>query len=722
MEDCTKNITLTQSPEWGRGNTQSIDFIVTEDCNLRCKYCYICHKKADKVMNFITAKKFIDYIFSDNFTREPGVILDFIGGEPFLETELIDKVVDYFKIKAYMCNSSWWWNYRISLTTNGINYSSPKVQRFISKNKEKLSITITIDGTKEKHDMQRVFSNGSGSYDIIAKSIPLYLSQFTGTTKVTFAHDDLPLLKESVIHLWELGINDISANVVFEDVWEDGDDAIFEDQLKSLADYIIENETYHNNFVSLFDEYIGKPLTEEHTKRPVCGAGRMIALGPSGNIYPCLRYKDYSLESDKKEIVIGHVDTGIDFNKVLRFRVSTYPMQCDDECLNCEIALGCMFCQGQSYDSADTPTNFQRSKFICKMHKARVRANNYYFNRLYNEKEIERTDYGNEYKKMYFITSSDFTTFCEVNNETTAHSVKMRRDTLENSLKYCGQNFFTPVFLHSNSELDYSLFSGFNEYRITHIVSAKFYETTKQIKNCIYAFNADTYDIEFSHLDYCILNVSWSEIESLSKYLLQLFENCDRINLNLLGIPSDNDLLKYDHEQQIVSEYLRQAWQSEGAAKEFNKLTDVLFVGKQSTCRAGVTDFTIAPDGNFYVCPQDYLDRVNAIGNLRSGNILVKNQHLYTLKYAALCKECPSKQCVRCQAVNKEGSGEVNIPPFYKCKTAIQEYKQSVRFKEQVQSLYPQLPLRNITDFEYDSPYEAYEQKMQSSLGFHIAN
>lgn len=48
--------------EWGYGNAQSITFIVTEDCNLRCKYCYITHKSSNRKMSYDVAKKFIDYI------------------------------------------------------------------------------------------------------------------------------------------------------------------------------------------------------------------------------------------------------------------------------------------------------------------------------------------------------------------------------------------------------------------------------------------------------------------------------------------------------------------------------------------------------------------------------------------------------------------------------------------------------------------------------------
>ena len=55
--------------EWGNGNAQTIDFIVTEDCNLRCKYCYICHKKANHVMEFEIAKNLLIIFFREGFNK-----------------------------------------------------------------------------------------------------------------------------------------------------------------------------------------------------------------------------------------------------------------------------------------------------------------------------------------------------------------------------------------------------------------------------------------------------------------------------------------------------------------------------------------------------------------------------------------------------------------------------------------------------------------------------
>ena len=118
---------------WKSGIAQTVTFIVTEDCNLRCKYCYITHKAPNKKMNFETAKKFIDYLISSNINRSEYLIIEFLGGEPFIEAELIDKISDYFKLASYEADNEWYWKYKISICTNGVNYSYNIVHHFIKK-------------------------------------------------------------------------------------------------------------------------------------------------------------------------------------------------------------------------------------------------------------------------------------------------------------------------------------------------------------------------------------------------------------------------------------------------------------------------------------------------------------------------------------------------------------------------------------------------------------
>ena len=119
---------------WQEGLSKNITFIVTKDCQLACKYCYLVGKNAKERMSWDIAKKAIDYILSrESEFPEESVIWDFIGGEPFLEIDLIDKICDYLKIEMYRLNHHWFNSYRFSFSTNGINYHTEKVQRFIKK-------------------------------------------------------------------------------------------------------------------------------------------------------------------------------------------------------------------------------------------------------------------------------------------------------------------------------------------------------------------------------------------------------------------------------------------------------------------------------------------------------------------------------------------------------------------------------------------------------------
>ena len=380
---------------WKGGMAKNITFIVTKDCQLACKYCYLVGKNSKERMTFEVAKQAIDYILSheDDF-QEESVVWDFIGGEPFIEIDLIDQICDYLKMEMFRRNHHWFNSYRFSFSTNGLNYHTDKVQNFIKKNLQHLSIGITIDGTKQKHDLNRIYKNTNngeerGSYDDVVRNIPLWLEQFPHAgTKVTISSADLPYIKESVLHLFSLGIHEVNINCVFEDVWNEGDDKLFEDQLIMLADEMIDKELYQDNVCSFFSEMIGKPLNPKLENQNWCGAGMMLSIDAAGNFYPCTRFAAYSLRS-KKPIIIGNVHSGINHNLLRPFLTLDRMTQSPQKCKDCEVASGCAWCQGENYDAAKSNTIYERSTAICLMHKARVRANNYYWNKLYRKLELE---------------------------------------------------------------------------------------------------------------------------------------------------------------------------------------------------------------------------------------------------------------------------------------------------------------------------------------------
>ena len=383
---------MIQRVKWADGYAKTITFIVTKDCQLVCKYCYLVGKNSKERMSWDVAKKAVDYILeneTDEIFRYKSVIFDFIGGEPFLEIDLIDRICDYIKLKLYTTNHHWFDSYRLSFTTNGINYTTEKVQSFIRKNIQHLSIGITIDGTKAKHDLNRIYKGGKGSYDDVVRNISLWQEQFPNApTKVTISSADIPFVCESVLHLYSLGIHSVNINCVYEDVWNENDEKCFEEQLMQLADAIIDGGYYNDFACSLFSEQIGKPMDPKLNNQNWCGAGKMLAVDAAGNFYPCTRFAAYSLRS-KKPIIIGNVRDGIDKNKLRPFLTLDRTTQSPKECVDCEVASGCAWCQGENYDAADTNTIYQRATAICKMHKARVRANNYYWNKLYRKLELE---------------------------------------------------------------------------------------------------------------------------------------------------------------------------------------------------------------------------------------------------------------------------------------------------------------------------------------------
>jgi len=84
----------------------------------------------------------------------------------------------------------------------------------------------------------------------------------------------------------------------------------------------------------------------------------MLAVDAEGNFYPCTRFAQYSLRN-KKAWIIGNIHEGIDKNKIRPFLTLDRCTQSSQECIDCEVAEGCAWCQGENYDAADTPTVHQ---------------------------------------------------------------------------------------------------------------------------------------------------------------------------------------------------------------------------------------------------------------------------------------------------------------------------------------------------------------------------
>lgn len=372
--------------------TRNITFQITDDCNLCCSYCYQ-HNKGHHKMPFEVAKKLIDgiltndksinsYVKSENAI---GIVLEFIGGEPFLEVDLIDKIIDYFIEKCIILHHPWIDRFRVSICSNGVLYFTPKVQEFIKKHQTHLSFTISIDGNKTLHDACRVFPDGTGSYDLAIKAAKHYRKYYDAilSSKMTLSPDNINFVFPALVNLWENDYNFIYCNCIYEKGWTIEHAKILYYELKKVADYLLNNHLERIKGTSILNLDLSQQ--KNISDKNFCGGdGNMLAVDYKGDLYPCLRYMESSIGQNQSPYIIGNVNDGIGYNQQTKDMIAgldvTYQSQSPQKCLDCPVSSECGWCSALNYQEFGTIN--KRTTYTCLMHKARVLANYYYQNKM----------------------------------------------------------------------------------------------------------------------------------------------------------------------------------------------------------------------------------------------------------------------------------------------------------------------------------------------------
>ncbi len=135
---------------------------IAHDCNLRCKYCF-----ADEgeyhgrraLMSFEVGKAALDFLVANSGNRR-NLEVDFFGGEPLMNWEVVKKIVEYGRSIEKEHNK----NFRFTITTNG-TLLTDEILEYV--NKEMGNIVLSIDGRKEVNDAMRPRKGGQGCYDDI---------------------------------------------------------------------------------------------------------------------------------------------------------------------------------------------------------------------------------------------------------------------------------------------------------------------------------------------------------------------------------------------------------------------------------------------------------------------------------------------------------------------------------------------------------------------------
>lgn len=282
-----------------------VSLVLTHDCNLACTYCYT-GEKFRRAMDWETAARGVDLAFEG----DGPVDLGFFGGEPFMAYEMLVRVARAARERAEREGR----RLRIAVTTNGTLLTEARARELAALGVE---VTLSLDGTREAHDATRPQKGGRSSFDDVVaaaehlKGAGLPLEVIAVVAPANVAH-----LGASARFLVDLGARNVILNPCFEQHWTDDDLARWEQGMRDAAEvYADAMRAGRPVAMPTFDNKLLAAAKGGLASCDMCSAGeRELAVAPSGNLYPCARMVG---EDRDHALVIGHLDTGVDYARVL---------------------------------------------------------------------------------------------------------------------------------------------------------------------------------------------------------------------------------------------------------------------------------------------------------------------------------------------------------------------------------------------------------------------
>ena len=353
---------------------------IAHDCNLACQYCFAeegeYHGRR-ALMSFEVGKKALDFLVANSGSRR-NLEVDFFGGEPLMNWEVVKQLVEYGRSIEEANNKK----FRFTLTTNGVLLND-EILDFV--NKEMGNIVLSTDGRKEVHDRMRPFRNGKGSYDLIMpkfKKAAESRNQTNYYVRGTFTHYNLDFSKD-VLSLADEGFKQISVEPVVaspEDAYAlrtEDLPQIFEEYDKLAVEMIKrEKEGRGFNFFHFMIDLTGGPCV--YKRLSGCGSGtEYLAVTPWGDLYPCHQFVG------NEDFLLGNVDDGI-----VKKNICEEFKQCNvyskPKCNDCFAKLFCSGgCAANSYnfhgninDSYEVGCEMERKRVECAIMIKAALANN----------------------------------------------------------------------------------------------------------------------------------------------------------------------------------------------------------------------------------------------------------------------------------------------------------------------------------------------------------
>ena len=305
---------------------KSVTLFVSQDCNLRCRYCLTLHDGniVKKKMSKETARKAVDLLFREAGDRRD-LSIGFFGGEPLLNVEAIKAAVDYAGQKAEETGKT----ITYTITTNGTLINDEMAAFF---KKHKITVALSVDGSREIHDANRVFSNGQGSFAQVLKGIETLKAHDNFIGAVAVVHDRRYRFKDVVLPIIESGVANVKITTAIGKDGGipivDGDPDWYGGVYEELVQHLLKRELLFADPPPISFPQTFKALESKKSPRTACsGSYGQVMVGPDGRIFPCENF------IGRDAFCMGHVASGLDKSLQDSFRFQRASN--NEECREC---------------------------------------------------------------------------------------------------------------------------------------------------------------------------------------------------------------------------------------------------------------------------------------------------------------------------------------------------------------------------------------------------
>lgn len=176
------------------------------------------------------------------------------------------------------------------LSTNGTLITKDILEYL--KEKE-IYFVLSIDGEKEQHNYNRIYKNGSGSYqNIIEKLSSIFKINPYVIAVSVITPETTKYLSVGVKTLFNKGFLYVLQTLDYSAKWEKKHIKVLKKQYSELTEFYYNNIINNNKiYYSPFDERIKTWAQKPYEKGDLCDlANTQIAIAPSGRIYPCVQF------------------------------------------------------------------------------------------------------------------------------------------------------------------------------------------------------------------------------------------------------------------------------------------------------------------------------------------------------------------------------------------------------------------------------------------------